>query len=98
MEEQKNDYENKIKEKDIEITNLNNKNSEIHKNERKLRKKLDLKEKEIFQLQSRLNSLNNKNSKNDDSSNKVKIAKNINSNSSFYGKDITLGDFPLISY
>lgn len=97
MEEQKNDYENKIKEKDIEITNLNNKNSEIHKNERKLRKKLDLKEKEIFQLQSRLNSLNNKNSKNDDSSNKVKIAKNINSNSSFYGKEDPLKDYKRIS-
>ena len=58
---------------------------------------MDLKEKEIFQLQSKLNSLlNNKNNKNEDS-NRIKIAKNINSNGSFYGKDDPLKDYKKIS-
>ena len=67
---------------------------DIQKNERKLRKKLDIKEKEIFKLQSKLNIMayNNK-MHNKEYSNNVKSDKNINNNSSFYGKDDTLKEY-----
>ena len=93
-------YENKIEEINKEITNLTNMKNDIQKNERKLRKKLDLKEKEIFQLQLKLNSINNINNINNGiyskSSNMNKINSNNNLNSSFYGKDDCLKDYKKI--
>ena len=93
-------YENRIEEISKEITNLTNIKNDIQKSERKLRKKLDLKEKEIFQLQLKLNSINNINNINNGiyskSSNMNKVNSNINLNSSFYGRDDCLKDFKKI--
>ena len=95
IKEQKDKYEKKIEEINKEIINLNNMKNDIQKNERKLRKKLDIKEKEIFKLQSKLNSINNNNN-NGEYSNSIKNVKNINSNSSFFGKDDTLKEYKKI--
>ena len=93
-------YENKIEEINKEITNLTNMKNDIQKNERKLRKKLDLKEKEIFQLQLKLNSINNINIINNGiyskSTNMNEINSNNKLNSSFYGKDDCLKDYKKI--
>ena len=94
-------YENKIEEINKEIANLTNMKNDIQKNERKLRKKLDLKEKEIFQLQLKLNSINNNiNNINNviysQSSNMNKVNSNSNLNSSFYGRDDCLKDYKKI--
>ena len=87
IKEQKEAYENKIKEINKEMINITNMKNDIQKNERKLRKKLDIKEKEIFKLQSKLKSISYSNNNNVDFTNDTKIIKNINSNSSFYAKD-----------
>ena len=91
-------YENKIEEINKEIANLTNMKNDIQKNERKLRKKLDLKEKEIFQLQLKLNSINNNinNVIYSNSSNMNKVNSNSNLNSSFYGRDDCLKDYKKI--
>lgn len=93
-------YENKIEEMNKEITNITNMKNDIQKNERKLRKKLDIKEKEIFQLQLKLSSINNINNINNGiytkSSNINKINSNSNLNSSFYGRDDCLKDYKKI--
>jgi hypothetical protein len=86
-------YESKIEELNKQIIDITNLKSDIQNNERKLRKKLDLKEKEIFQLQTKLNSLNYNNGAN---SNNVKIMKHINYNSSFCGKDNTFKEYKKI--
>jgi len=95
IKEQKKIYESKIEEINKQLIDITNLKNDIQKNERKLRKKLDLKEKEIFQLQSKLNALNYNPGA---YSNNIKIMKNVNYNTSFYGKEDTFKDFKKIKH
>ena len=92
LEESKQEDKKKFNKQILNLTNLN---TNIQNKEKKLRKKLDIKDKEIFQLQTKINSLNNEIKQKYNNiglyTNKNKIFKN-NFNSSFLNKEDYLKD------
>ena len=97
----KEDYENKIKDINKEIINLNIIKNEMQKTEKELLKKIENKQKEIYKLEMELNNLKNRNLKIKEESkeNKILTVNNFQKNNSMdFGVKfrINYSDFDLL--